>query len=150
MTPSQDTLRQIVARIDEILEKNPVSAGETSRAVKLVDDDALTLLVSCMLEGGELKSHLHRTHAETEYFIRGTGQLLVDGRWVDIGAGSLHYNPAGAVHAIRNTGKEPLVVLILFTPGMRETDRHFTDQEAPAPTGHGAGRGYAARARRGR
>ncbi|MCU0530480.1 MAG: cupin domain-containing protein [Syntrophales bacterium] len=127
MTQAKDTLRQIIAHIDEILEENPVPDGETSRAVRLVDDDALTLIVSCMREGGELKSHLHKTHAETEYFIRGTGQLLVGGRWVDIGAGSLHYNPAGAVHAIRNTGTEPLVVLILFTPGMRETDRHFAD-----------------------
>ncbi len=126
MPESQDTMRQILARIDDILRDNPVPAGETSRAVRLVDDDALTLIVSCLLEGGELKSHLHRTHAETEYFIRGAGQLLVDGRWVEIGAGSLHYNPAGAVHAIRNTGKGPLVVLILFTPGMTETDRHFT------------------------
>jgi quercetin dioxygenase-like cupin family protein len=127
MTKPHDTIRQIIARIDDILEENPVPAGETSRAVRLVDDDALTLIVSCLREGGELKPHLHKTHAETEYFIRGTGQLLVDGRWVEIGAGSLHYNPAGEVHAIRNTGKEPLVVLILFTPGMRETDRHFTE-----------------------
>lgn len=127
MADQKDTVRQIIARIDEILRENPVPAGETSRAVRLVDDDAVSILVNCMLEGGELKSHLHRTHAETEYFIRGEGRLLVDGRWVEIGAGSLHYNPAGAVHAIRNTGKEPLVVLILFTPGMRETDRHFTE-----------------------
>lgn len=126
MAEKTDTVRQIIARIDDILRENPVPAGETSRAVRLVDDDALTLIVSCMLEGGELKSHLHRTHAETEYFIRGTGQLLVDGHWVEVGGGSLHYNPAGAVHAVRNTGTGPLVVLILFTPGMRETDRHFT------------------------
>jgi len=130
MADQKDTVRQIIARIDEILRENPVPAGETSRAVRLVDDDAVSILVNCMLEGGELKPHLHRTHAETEYFIRGEGRLLVDGRWVEIGAGSLHYNPAGAVHAIRNTGKEPLVVLILFTPGMRETDRHFTDENA--------------------
>jgi quercetin dioxygenase-like cupin family protein len=127
---SQDTLRSIIARIDDILRDHPVPAGEMSRAVRLVDDEAVSLIVSCMLAGGELKSHLHRTHAETEYFIRGTGQLLVNGSWVEIGAGSLHYNPAGAVHAIRNTGKEPLVVLILFTPGMKETDRHFTDEKA--------------------
>lgn len=124
------TVRQIIAQVDEILKNNPVPAGEKSRAVKLVDDDAISIIVNCMLEGAELKHHFHKTHAETEYFIRGEGRLLVDGRWVEIGAGSLHYNPAGAVHAIRNTGKEPLVVLILFTPGMRETDRHFTDENA--------------------
>jgi quercetin dioxygenase-like cupin family protein len=127
MPEVKDTVRQIIARVDEILRDNPVPAGEKSRAAKLVDVDAISIIVNCMLEGAELKSHYHEKHAETEYFIRGTGQLLVDDRWVEVGAGSLHFNPAHAVHAIRNTGTEPLVVLVLFTPGMKETDRHFTE-----------------------
>lgn len=127
MPEVKDALRQIIARVDEILRDNPVPAGEKSRAVKLVDVDAISIIVSCMLEGAELKSHYHEKHAETEYFIRGTGQLLVGDRWVEVGTGSLHFNPAHAVHAIRNTGTEPLVVLVLFTPGMKETDRHFTE-----------------------
>ena len=121
------TVGQIIAQIDEILKDNPVPAGEKSRAVKLVDDDAISIIVSCMLEGAELNHHFHKTHAETEVFIRGTGQLFVGDRWVEVKAGSLHYNPAHAVHAIRNTGAEPLVVLVVFTPGMKETDRHFTE-----------------------
>jgi quercetin dioxygenase-like cupin family protein len=121
------TVGQIIAQVDEILEDNPVPAGEKSRAVKLVDDDAISIIVNCMLEGAELKHHFHKTHAETEVFLRGTGQLLVGDRWVEVRAGSLHYNPANAIHAIRNTGTEPLVVLVVFTPGMKETDRHFTE-----------------------
>ncbi len=127
MPEVRDTVGQIIAQVDEILKDNPVPAGEKSRAVKLVDDDAISIIVSCMLEGAELKHHYHKRHAETEYFIRGTGQLLVGDQWVEVKAGSLHYNPANAVHAIRNTGTGPLVVLVLFTPGMRETDRHFTE-----------------------
>ena len=127
MREARDMMRQIVVQIDEILRDNPVPAGEKSRAVKLVDDDAISIIVSCMLEGAELKHHYHKKHAETEYFVRGTGELLVGDRWVEVKAGSLHFNPANAVHAIRNTGTEPLVVLVVFTPGMKETDRHFTD-----------------------
>ena len=127
MPEARDTVGQIIAQIDEILKDNPVPAGEKSRAVKLVDDDAISIIVSCMLEGAELKHHFHKTHAETEVFIRGTGQLFVGDRWVEVKAGSLHYNPAHAVHAIRNAGAEPLVVLVVFTPGMMETDRHFTE-----------------------
>jgi len=127
MPEVRQTVRQIIAQVDEILKDNPVPAGEKSRAVKVVDDDAISVIVSCMLEGAELKHHYHKKHAETEVFIRGTGQLLVGDRWVEVKAGSLHFNPANAVHAIRNTGTEPLVVLVLFTPGMKETDRHFTE-----------------------
>jgi len=127
MPKAGDTVRQIIAHVDEILKDNPVPAGEKSRAVKLVDDDAISIIVSCMLEGAELKHHFHKTHAETEIFIRGAGRLLVGDEWTEVRAGSLHFNPAGAVHAIRNTGTEPLVVLVIFTPGMKETDRHFTE-----------------------
>jgi len=127
MQEARETMRQIIVQIDEILKDNPVPAGEKSRAVKLVDDDAISIIVSCMLEGAELKHHYHKKHAETEYFIRGAGELLVGDRWVEVKAGSLHFNPANAVHAIRNTGTEPLVALVLFTPGMKETDRHFTE-----------------------
>jgi quercetin dioxygenase-like cupin family protein len=126
MPEVRDTMGQIIAQVDEILKDNPVTAGEKSRAVKLVDADAISIIVNCMLEGAELKHHYHKRHAETEYFIRGTGQLLVGDRWVEVKAGSLHYNPANAIHAIRNNGREPLVVLVLFTPGMKEMDRHFT------------------------
>ena len=127
MPEEKHARRQIIARIDEILQDNPVPAGENSRAVRLVDDDAISIIVSCMLEGAELRHHVHKTHAETEVFIRGAGQLFVGDRWVEVKAGSLHYNPAHAVHAIRNAGAEPLVVLVVFTPGMKETDRHFTE-----------------------
>jgi quercetin dioxygenase-like cupin family protein len=127
MPEAKDTVRQIIAHIDEILKDNPVQAGEKTRAVKIAEDDTISIIVSCMLEGAELKHHFHKTHAETEIFIRGTGQLLVADRWVEVKAGSLHFNPANAVHAIRNTGTEPLVALVVFTPGMKETDRHFTE-----------------------
>lgn len=127
MQGARDMMRQIIVQIDEILRDNPVPAGEKSRAVKLVDDDGISIIVSCMLEGAELKHHYHKKHAETEYFVRGAGELLVGDRWVEVKAGSLHFNPANAVHAIRNTGTEPLVALVLFTPGMKETDRHFTE-----------------------
>ena len=50
------TVRQIIAQVDEILKNNPVPAGEKSRAVRLVDDDAISIIVNCMLEGAELKS----------------------------------------------------------------------------------------------
>jgi len=127
MQGARDMMRQTIVQIDEILRDNPVLAGEKSRAVKLVDDDAISIIVSCMLEGAELKHHYHKKHAETEYFVRGAGELLVGDRWVEVKAGSLHFNPANAVHAIRNTGTEPLVALVLFTPGMKDTDRHFTE-----------------------
>jgi oxalate decarboxylase/phosphoglucose isomerase-like protein (cupin superfamily) len=38
------------------------------------------------------------------------------------------FNPTMHVRGSRNTGKEPLVVLTMFTPAMKETDGHFLSQ----------------------
>ena len=54
MPEVKDALKQIITQVDEILKDNPVPAGEKSRAVKLVDDDAISIIVSCMLEGSEV------------------------------------------------------------------------------------------------
>ena len=93
--------------------------------IKIAEDDSISAFIVRMMPGFELDPHYHETHAEIEYVIRGTAQLLVDEKWADIKPGSIHFNPSGKAHAVRNICNEPLVVLIAFTPGMKETDRHF-------------------------
>ncbi len=51
--------------------------------------------------------------------------LFVDDKWMGIKPGSFHFNMENKPHGAKNTGDEPLVVLIMFTPAMREVDRHF-------------------------
>jgi oxalate decarboxylase/phosphoglucose isomerase-like protein (cupin superfamily) len=53
--------------------------------------------------------------------------MLVDDKWIDVKPGTVHFNPMNKVHATRNTGKDPLVVLSIFTPSMKEPDRHFVE-----------------------
>ena len=120
-----DTTSQIMTTIEEILNANPLKAGEQVQLIKIAEDDTITLFVGRLIEGFLLKSHLHKTHDETVYVIRGTGQMLIDDKWVDIKPGNLHFNPTGKIHSIKQTGNEPLVVVSIFTPGMKEPDRHF-------------------------
>ena len=93
--------------------------------IKIDEDDSISLYLIRMLKGAELGPHYHKTHTETEYTIKGTGLLLVNDKWVEMKPGDVHYNPTGKVHGSKNIGKEPLVVLIMFTPAMKETDRYF-------------------------
>jgi quercetin dioxygenase-like cupin family protein len=120
-----DTTWQINTPLDEILKANPLPAGDKSQMIKLAEDDSVGVYLVRMAPGAELGPHFHRTHDETEYVIRGSGQLLVNDNWVDINPGSFHFNPKSKVHGAKNTADEPLVVLIMFTPAMREVDRHF-------------------------
>jgi quercetin dioxygenase-like cupin family protein len=120
-----DTTWQILTHIDEVLEENPLPAGEKSQLIKIAEDDTISVFVVRMMPGAKLGPHYHEEHDEIEYVIRGTAQLLVNDKWVDIKPGSIHFNPMRKVHAARNNGNQPLIVLIAFTPAMKVTDRHF-------------------------
>lgn len=120
-----NTTWQIITHIDKVLKENPLPAGKKSQLIKIAEDDTISVFVVRMMPGAELGPHFHEKHDEIEYVIRGTAQLLVNDKWVDIKPGSIHFNPMQKVHAARNTGNEPLIVLIAFTPAMKVTDRHF-------------------------
>jgi quercetin dioxygenase-like cupin family protein len=120
-----DTTWQILAKVDELLEKNPLAPGEKGQMIKVAEDDTITAYLIRMAPGAELGPHVHRTHDEIEYFIRGTALLFINDTWVEVRAGNIHFNPMGKAHGMRNTGSEPFVALIAFTPAMREADRHF-------------------------
>jgi quercetin dioxygenase-like cupin family protein len=121
-----DTTSQIITSIDEILNANPLKAGEKGQMINIAQDATITLNVM-RAKGGVIKPHIHKTHDETVYVIRGTGQMLINGKWVDIKTGSLHFNPMGKVHASRPAGEGEIVIISIFTPAMKEPDRHFVE-----------------------
>jgi mannose-6-phosphate isomerase-like protein (cupin superfamily) len=122
-----DTISQVITHIDEILKENPLKAGEKAQTITIAQDDTISLLVLRATEGVVIKSHFHKTHDETVYIIKGTGQMFINDKWIDIKPGSLHFNPMGKVHSTKVTGNEPLVVISIFTPAMKEPDRHFVE-----------------------
>ncbi len=123
--PAADTTEQIIKQIDDILKENPLKPGEKTQTIKIAEDDTATVFVLRLPEGVEVKSHIHKTHDEIVIFIKGSGQTTIGDKRMDMKPGTLHFNPMGKVHATKNTGNEPLVVISIFTPALREPDRHF-------------------------
>ena len=122
-----DTPSQIVTHIDEILKANPLKAGEKAQMIKIAQDDTVSIFVVRASEGVELKPHVHKTHDEIVYVIKGSAQMLIDDKMVDVKPGSLHFNPMGKIHSSKVTSNEPYVVLSIFTPALKEPDRHFVE-----------------------
>jgi quercetin dioxygenase-like cupin family protein len=122
-----DTTSQLVANVDEILQANPLKAGEKVQMINIAQDDTVSLFVVRLVEGSVVRRHFHKTHDETIYVTKGTGQLFIDDKWVDLKPGSLHFNPMGKIHSTRNTGNESLIFITVFTPAMKETDRNFVE-----------------------
>ena len=73
-----DTTEQIIKHIDEILKENPLKPGEKAQTITFAQDDTISLFVLRATEGVVIKRHFHKTHDETVYVIKGTGQILVN------------------------------------------------------------------------
>jgi mannose-6-phosphate isomerase-like protein (cupin superfamily) len=118
---------QVMSQIDDLLEKNPLPDGKKAQLISIVESDATTINLIRSTEGAGLKPHFHRTHNGILYAIKGEGQLLINDKWVDFKSGSVHFNPLGKTHTIRQVGTEPFVFLSIFTPGMESPDRQFVE-----------------------
>jgi mannose-6-phosphate isomerase-like protein (cupin superfamily) len=124
-----NTTEQIVTQIDDILAANPMKATDKVQLINVAQDDTVSINIARAREGAGLKPHVHKTHDEMVYIIKGSGQMFINGKWIDVKPGTVHFNPMNKVHATRNTGKEDLVLLSIFTPSMKEPDRHYVDEK---------------------
>ena len=124
---AEDTTDQILTQVDDILNANPLKAGEKIQMINIAQDDTVSSVLIRFAEGAEVKPHFHKTHDEIVYVIKGSGQMLVNDKWADVKPGTVHFNPMNKVHSTRNTGKDPLVVFSIFTPSMKEPDRNFVE-----------------------
>jgi mannose-6-phosphate isomerase-like protein (cupin superfamily) len=122
-----NTTDQILTQVDDILNANPLKADEKVQINNVAQDDTVSFLLIRLTEGAEVKPHFHKTHDEIVYVIRGSGQMFVNDKWIDVKQGTIHFNPMNKVHSTRNTGKDHLVVLSIFTPSMKEPDRNFVE-----------------------
>jgi len=77
--------------------------------------EAMTLGVTEIQPGDPDRMYLHRhEHAETYYFLKGQGKVVVSGIEHDVDAGAVVFVPSNAVHSVRNTGNEVLRLLYVF------------------------------------
>ncbi len=126
---AEDTTDQILTQVDDILNANPLKAGEKIQMINIAQDDTVSSVLIRFAEGAEVKPHFHKTHDEIVYVIKGSGQMLVNDKWADVKPGTVHFNPMYKVHSTMNTGKDPLVILSIYTPSMKEPDRNFVESK---------------------
>ncbi len=122
-----NTTDQILTRVDDILKANPPSPTDKVQMILFAQDDTTTAYVVRLVEGAQVPGHLHKTHDEIVYVLQGSGQMYVNGKWSDVKAGAVHFNPMNKAHSTKNTGKNELVLFSIFTPGMKEVDRQPVD-----------------------
>jgi len=120
--PTPAELKQCVTRDDELAEET-FAWGSLKWLMndQLSPGAAQTVGLSRILPGQRNPLHYHPNCEEVLYVLSGSGQHSFDGQWVDLAASSTIRIPAGVKHNLVNTGGEPLVCLISFSSGRRET-----------------------------
>ncbi|MEF3697117.1 cupin domain-containing protein [Desulfolutivibrio sp.] len=96
----------------------PAPARGTTGRVVLGKADGATNFCMRVIEfapGGETSRHSHPWEHE-QFVHEGTGQVLIEDRWFDVGPGSVLFIPSGVTHQIKNSGAVPLVIVCLVPP----------------------------------
>jgi len=95
--------------------------GVTGRVVIGKDDGAANfcMRVFTLASGGYTPRHSHAW--EHEVFIHaGQGQMLRQGEWIGVEAGSVCFIPGGEDHQFRNTGENEFTFVCLIPSGVPE------------------------------
>ena len=122
-----DREKPLLLQAEHVLKENPLPKNEKAQNLRIFQDDNSTSALVRVAAGGEIKAHFHKTHNEMVIVISGSGQLFINNKWVKIKTGNILVNPLHSVHAVKNTGNNDLVVVSIFTPAMKEPDRHFVN-----------------------
>jgi quercetin dioxygenase-like cupin family protein len=107
---------------------HPVESGKMMRMEPIFQTPRVTVLAATN-KGQTVDLHYHRFADELSFVFKGQCEKYVDGKWVLVKPGTVHYNPRGVIHATRVVGNEPLLELIIFTPAPPPDDRVFLNSE---------------------
>ena len=77
--------------------------------------------------GGATVAHFHREAEELYFFTAGRGRMRLGEEERDVAAGDCVVIPPGAVHRLRNTGKDPLVLLCCCAPAYSHDDTELLE-----------------------
>ena len=123
LTRAADSVNTPLVNYAEILKANPMKPGELSQAIKVAEDDTVTMNVARFARGLDVKAHLHKTHTETLYVIEGNITMTMAGKTRDYKPGDVIFIPMNTVHAAKVSESADLIGLQILTPAMKEADR---------------------------
>jgi quercetin dioxygenase-like cupin family protein len=107
---------------------HPVEPGKMMRMEPIFKTPRVTVMATAN-KGQTVDLHYHLFADEISFVIKGQCEKYIDGKWVLMNPGDVHYNPRGVIHATRVVGDKPLLELTFFTPSPPPNDRVFLNSE---------------------
>jgi len=107
---------------------HPVEPGSMLRMEPIFQTPRVAVMsLAAANKGPLIDFHYHTFADELMFLIQGQCEEYIDGKWVLMNPGAMHYNPRGVIHAARVVGEKPLQALTIFTPS--QPDRVFLNSE---------------------
>lgn len=108
---------------------HPIQAGQMMRMEPIFQTPRVIVL-GAINKGALIDLHYHTAADEIVIAVKGQCEQYVDGKWVVMKPGDVHYNPKGVVHATRLVGNEPFYAMSIFTaPPPGGNDRVFLNTD---------------------
>jgi len=104
----------VLLNLDEYYAHRVLPATGVDSEVKF-DCPRTQMMVRTAVKGTTVGTHFHTVCDEYVIVVGGTGEILVNGRWLPVKAGDVHVCPRGIIHDTRAL-TEDLRYLSIFTP----------------------------------
>lgn len=102
------------ATINRTLTDNPVQPDQDLRPATLTATREFSMHL-LQFRTGEGR-HIHKSHDLTFICRSGVGEIFINDERSELTAGAVFHIPRGVPHYCRNTGPQPLVTVLVFTP----------------------------------
>jgi mannose-6-phosphate isomerase-like protein (cupin superfamily) len=99
-------------RPEDFAAYDPERMGKTT----LFESERILVGLNSFEPGQEHRLHAHSGMDKVYHVLSGRGVFLLEGHEAAMEAGMMLIAPEGALHGIRNTGKERLLVLAVLAP----------------------------------
>jgi len=93
---------------------HPVDPGKMLRMEPIFQTPRVAVM--SVANKGLIDLHYHTIVDEFVVQIKGQSEEYVDGKWVLMNPGDVHYNPRGVIHGNRFVGDKPCLEVSIFTP----------------------------------
>lgn len=105
--------------LDQVVQFHP----ETYVKRPIFNTDMLQFGMYCLESGQTNPLHRHPGSDEIIYFVQGTGEVTVGDEIAAVQPGVSVHIPPDVTHEIRNTGLEPMLVILVQSPLPCKTER---------------------------
>ena len=100
--------------VEKIVAENPLGANENIKITTLGQGESVSHHVIQVRD--RENPHIHKTHDGTVVMMKGRGYLMMENRRIELSVSDVVYIPRGVVHHYVNTGSEPTVAFVTFSP----------------------------------